>query len=168
MSSAFTIRLHSGSSRCRWIASNSHFVVQTPQPIHLFGSTTEAPHPRQRAEPGARLHGRRHRSEQDHDVHPLRRAGREPATAAVPVLGHRGRAAPQPDREVRDGGVRPRADRSAAHLPGASGVRHPLLQGQCRADRQGQPAARGNHAHHRPPFQRALRQEEPGVPGAGR
>ena len=29
-------------------------------------------------------------AEQDHDVHPLRRAGREPAAAAVPVPGHRG------------------------------------------------------------------------------
>ena len=87
-------------------------------------------------------------------------------TAAVPVLGHRGRAAPQPDREVRNGGFRPCADRPAAHLPGASGLRHPVLQGQRGADRQGQPAARRNHPHHRTPLQRALRQEEPGVPGA--
>ena len=35
-----------GSSRCKWIASNTHFVVHTPQPIHLFGSTTEAPQER--------------------------------------------------------------------------------------------------------------------------
>ena len=53
-------------------------------------------------------------------------------------------------------------------LPRASGVRHPLLQGQCRANRQGQPAARGNHPYHCAPLQRALRQEESGVPGAGR
>ena len=34
--------------------------------------------------------------------------------------------------------------------------------------RQGQPAARRNHPHHRTPLQRALREEEPGVPGAER
>ena len=28
------------------MASNSHFVVQSPHPIHLLGSTTVAPHPR--------------------------------------------------------------------------------------------------------------------------
>lgn len=33
----------------RWIASNLHLVVQIPQPRHLFGSTTEAPQPKQRA-----------------------------------------------------------------------------------------------------------------------
>ena len=52
--------------------------------------------------------------------------------------------------------------------PGASGLRHPVLQGQRGADRQGQPAARRNHPHHRTPLQRALREEEPGVPGAER
>ncbi len=31
---------HSGRSRLRWMASNSHLVVQMPQPMHLFGSTT--------------------------------------------------------------------------------------------------------------------------------
>ena len=50
----------------------------------------------------------------------------------------------------------------------ASGLRHPVLQGQRGADRQGQPAARRNHPHHRTPLQRALREEEPGVPGAER
>ena len=49
LSSLGTILLHPGSSLCNLIASNSHFVVQIPQPIHLFWSTTEAPHPRQRA-----------------------------------------------------------------------------------------------------------------------
>ena len=31
------------------MASNSHLVVQRPQPMHLFSSTTLAPQPRQRA-----------------------------------------------------------------------------------------------------------------------
>jgi len=31
------------------MASNAHFVVQTPQPMHLFGSTMLAPQLRQRA-----------------------------------------------------------------------------------------------------------------------
>ena len=33
----------------RWIASNLQRVVHTPQPRHLFGSTKDAPQPRQRA-----------------------------------------------------------------------------------------------------------------------
>ena len=37
-----------GSSLWRDIASNTHFVVQIPHPMHLFGSTTEAPQLRQR------------------------------------------------------------------------------------------------------------------------
>ena len=49
LSSVRTMVLHSGRSRERWMASNSHLVVQMPQPMHLFGSTTDAPQPRQRA-----------------------------------------------------------------------------------------------------------------------
>lgn len=49
LSSLLTILLHSGRSRCRRMASNAHFVVQTLQPMHLFGSTTLAPQPRRRA-----------------------------------------------------------------------------------------------------------------------
>ena len=33
----------------RWMASNLHLVVQTPQPRHLLGSMTDTPQPRQRA-----------------------------------------------------------------------------------------------------------------------
>lgn len=50
LSSQAYILLHSGLSRCRWMASNAHFVVQTPQPMHLFGSTMLAPQLRQRAD----------------------------------------------------------------------------------------------------------------------
>ena len=39
---------HSGRTRLRWMASNSHLVVQMPQPMHLFGSTTLRPQLRQR------------------------------------------------------------------------------------------------------------------------
>ena len=49
LSSQAYMVLHSGRSRCRWMASKAHLVVQTPQPIHLLGSTTLAPQPRQRA-----------------------------------------------------------------------------------------------------------------------
>ena len=49
LSSDFHILLHSGNSRFKWIASNSHCTVHRPHPIHLFGSTTDAPHPKQRA-----------------------------------------------------------------------------------------------------------------------
>lgn len=38
----------SGTSRDRCMASNSQRVVQRPQPIHLFWSTTVTPQPRQR------------------------------------------------------------------------------------------------------------------------
>ena len=48
LSSAGIMRLFSGLVRLRCIASNSHFVVQTPQPMHLFGSTTLRPQLRQR------------------------------------------------------------------------------------------------------------------------
>ena len=43
-----------------------------------------------------------------------------------------------------------------------------FCKAQRRAGRQGQPAAHRDHPHHRAPLQRALRQEEPGVPGAER
>ena len=33
----------------RWMASNLHLVVQTPQPTHMNSSTTATPQPRQRA-----------------------------------------------------------------------------------------------------------------------
>ena len=36
LSSHFIIFEASGKSRVRWIASNSHFVVHRPQPMHLF------------------------------------------------------------------------------------------------------------------------------------
>ena len=47
--SYLTIVEHSGRSRSRWMASNAHLVVHRPQPMHLLGSTIEAPQPRQRA-----------------------------------------------------------------------------------------------------------------------
>ena len=49
LSSQAYMVLHSGCSRCRWMASKAHLVVQTPQPMHLLGSTMLAPQPKQRA-----------------------------------------------------------------------------------------------------------------------
>ena len=49
LSSLRTMVLHSGRSRWRRMASKPQRVVQMPQPMHLFGSTTLAPQPRQRA-----------------------------------------------------------------------------------------------------------------------
>lgn len=48
LSSDLTILLPSGISLVSLIASNSHLVVHRPHPIHLLGSTTLVPHPRQR------------------------------------------------------------------------------------------------------------------------
>ena len=48
LSSVRYIRLASGTSRVRWMASNSQRVVHRPQPMHLFWSTTDTPQPRQR------------------------------------------------------------------------------------------------------------------------
>src|SRR5699024_4690317 len=43
LSSLLIILLASGNSLFKWMASNSHFVVHTPQPMQRLKSTTEAP-----------------------------------------------------------------------------------------------------------------------------
>ena len=49
----------------------------------------------------------RYRSRQDHDLRALRRARSQPAHAAVPVAGVRGRAGSQPHGQGRDEGLGP-------------------------------------------------------------
>ena len=65
--------------------------------------------------------------------------------------------AAQPHGEGRDGGLRPRAHRPSAHLPGPPGLRHPVLQGQRGARRPRPAAAHRAHPSHRAPLQQPLR-----------
>ena len=88
--------------------------------------------------PVARLSCRRHRPGPDHRVRALGRTRTRPAHAAVPEPGHRGRTAPQPDGEGRTGRLRAQLLRAAAHLSGAPGRRHPVLQGEPGAGGRGQ------------------------------
>ena len=121
-------------------------------------------HRRQRAQHGHRLSGLRHRSGEDHHLHPLRRARPKPAHAPLPVARHRIRAHAQPHSEGRAGGLGPRAHGAAPQLPGAPGLRHPVLQGQRRARRQGPAAPHRADPPDRPPLQRALRTGVPRAP----
>ena len=123
-------------------------------------------HRRQRAQHGHRLSGLRHRSGEDHHLHPLRRARPKPAHAPLPVARHRIRAHAQPHGEGRAGGLGPRAHGAAPQLPGAPGLRHPLLQGQRRARRQRPTAPHRADPPDPPPLQRALRAGVPGAPRA--
>ena len=118
-------------------------------------------HPGQRLQHGRGLPCLRHRPREDHDLHPLRRARGEPAHAALPLAGVRGRARAQPHGQGRAGGLRPRADGPASDLPCAPGLRHPLLQGQHRPGRPRPAPAHRGHQQDRPPLQQALREGLP-------
>ena len=91
----------------------------------------------------------------------------QPAAAAVPQPGLGARAEPQPDGQGRDralqAGVGQRPD---AHLPGAPGGGHLVLQGEPGAGGPGPAAAPGDRPADRAPVQRAVRPA--GVPGARR
>ena len=123
-------------------------------------------HPRQRARPAAGLPRLGHRPGPLDDLHPLGGAGAEPAAAAVPELGQRGRAAAQPDREGRGGERRDHVhQRADAHLPGAPGGRHLVLQGQHRPGGQGPAPAHRADPGGGPALQRQVRRD---LPRAGR
>ncbi|CAA9376245.1 MAG: Tryptophanyl-tRNA synthetase, partial [uncultured Nocardioides sp.] len=117
-------------------------------------------------QPARRQHRRGPRPRARDDLHALVRSRAQPADAAVPVVGQRGRAAAQPDRQGRGQDRGHHLDRrAAADLPRPPGRRHPLLQGE---RRPGGPRPAPPHradARRRPPLQRAVRR---GLPGARR
>ena len=119
---------------------------------------------RRRADPragplaGDGLHRRRPGPREDDDLPAFGRSGAQSAHAPLPLPRHRRRAAAQSDRQSRIRGDRQPADvRAPVDLSGPSGRRHPLLQGEHRARRQGSAAASGADARGRRPLRSPLR-----------